>query len=66
MCLMFPDGNDYKKHNGSCFMYLSGILSKLQMCKVTNVMTFSDGVLIIYVVLLINHTHYIFFILPLS
>ena len=33
---------------------LSEILSKLQMCKVPNFMTFSDG-LLIYVILLINH-----------
>ena len=45
----FPDGSHYKKYNGSCFMYLSEILSKLQMFKVTNVMTFSDGLLIMYV-----------------
>ena len=38
---------------GSCFMYLSEILSKLQMCKVTSFMKFSDSLLI----LLINHTH---------
>ena len=31
----------------SCFIYLSEILSKLQMFKVTNSMTFSDGLLII-------------------
>ena len=36
----------YKKYNGSCFMYLSQILSKLQMFDVTNFMTFSDGLLI--------------------
>ena len=29
--LMFPDSSHYKKYNGSCFMYLSEILSKLQM-----------------------------------
>ena len=52
----FPDSSHYKKYNGSCFMYLSEILSKLQMFKVTNVMTFSDG-LLIYVILLINHKH---------
>ena len=44
----------------SCFMYLCEILSKLQMFKVTNFMTFSDG-LLICVILLINHTHLIFF-----
>ena len=57
ICLMFPESNHFKKHNGSCFMYLSEILSKLRMCKVINVMTFSDGLLIIYVNLLINHAH---------
>ena len=41
---MFPVSSHYKKYNGSCFMYLSGILSKLQMFKVTNVMTFSNAV----------------------
>ena len=35
----------YKKYNASCFMYLSQILSKLHMFKVTNFMTFSDGLL---------------------
>ena len=35
-------------------MYLCEILSKLQMFKVTNFMTFSDG-LLICVILLINH-----------
>ena len=42
---MFPDSDSthYKKYNGICFMYLSEILSKLQMFKVTNFMTFSDG-----------------------
>ena len=43
---MFPDSSHYKKYKGSCFMYLSEILSKLQMFKVTNVMKFSDGLLI--------------------
>ena len=28
---MFPDSSYYKKYNGSCFMYLCEILSKLQM-----------------------------------
>jgi len=36
-----------RKYYGSCFIYLSDILSRLQMCKVTNFVTFS-------VVLLIN------------
>ena len=40
---MFPDTSYYKQYNGSCFIYLSEILSKLQMFKVTNFMTFSDG-----------------------
>ena len=40
---MFPDSTHYKKYNGSCFMHLSEILSKLQLFKVTNFMTFSDG-----------------------
>ena len=62
---MFPDSSYYKKYNGSCFMYLCEILSKLQMFKVTNFMTFSDG-LLIYVILLINHTHLIFSIFPWS
>ena len=43
---MFPDSSHYEKYNGSFFMYLSEILSKLQMLKVTNFMTFSDGLLI--------------------
>ena len=51
-----PYSSYYKKYNGSCFMYLCEILSKLQMFKVTNFMTFSDG-LQICVILLINHTH---------
>ena len=42
---MFPDSSYYKKYNGSCFMYLCEILSKLQMFKVTNFTTFSDGLL---------------------
>ena len=41
---MFPDSSYYKKYNGSCFMYLCELLSKLQMFKVTNFMTFSDAV----------------------
>ena len=53
----------YKKYNGSCFMYLSEILSKLQMFNVTHFMTFSDG-LLIRVILLINHTHLIFLFSP--
>ena len=61
---MFPDSSYYKKYNGSCFMYLCEILSKLQMFKVTNVITFSDG-LLICVILLINNTHLIFFYFPL-
>ena len=44
--LIFPDITQYKSCNGSCFMYLSEILSKLQMCKITNFMMFSDGLLI--------------------
>ena len=58
------DSSYYKKYNGSCFMYLCEILSKLRMFKVTNFMTFSDG-LLICVILLINHTHLIFFYFPL-
>ena len=42
---MFRDSGYYKKYNGSCFMYLCEILSKLQIFKVTNFMTFSDGLL---------------------
>ena len=61
---MFHDSSYYEKYNGSCFMYLCEILSKLQMFKVTHFMTFSDG-LLICVILLINHTHYIFFYFPL-
>ena len=53
---MFPESSHYKKYNGSCFMYLSEILSKLQMFKVTNFVTFSYG-LLIYVVLLMNQAH---------
>ena len=49
----------------SWYMYLSEILSKLQMFKVTHfIMTFSDG-LLIYVILLINHTYLIIFYFPL-
>ena len=44
---MFPDSSHNKKYNGSCFMYLSEILRKLQLFKVTNFMKFSDGLLII-------------------
>ena len=33
---MFPDRSHYKKYNGSCFMYLSEILNKLHMFKVTH------------------------------
>ena len=51
-----PDSSYYKKYNGSCFMYLCEILSKLQVLKVTDFMTFSDG-LLICVILLINYTH---------
>ena len=54
---MFPDISHYMKYNGSCAMSLSDILSKLLMRKGTNVMAFSDG-LLIYVILLINHTHF--------
>ena len=54
---MFPDSSQYK-NNGSC-MYLSEILNKLQMFKVTNFMTASDGLLIqyikLYAIFLINH-----------
>ena len=60
----FPDSSYYKKYNGSCFMYLCEILSKLQMFKVTNVMKFFDG-LLICVILLINHTYLTFFYFPL-
>ena len=28
---MFPDSSYYKKYNGSCFMYICEILTKLQM-----------------------------------
>ena len=41
--LLFPENCHHKKYHGSCFMYLSEILSKLQTCEVTNFMTFSDG-----------------------
>ena len=41
----FPDISHYKKYNNSCFVYLSEILSKLQIFKVTNFMTFSDDLL---------------------
>ena len=61
--LMFPDSSHYKTYNGSCFMYLSEMLIKLQMVKGTHFMKFSDG-LLIYVILLINHTH--IFYLPWS
>ena len=61
---MFPDSSHYKNYNGSCFMYLSEILSKLKMFKVTNFMKFSDGWLI-SVILLINHIHLIVFYFPL-
>jgi hypothetical protein len=44
--LLFPESSHHKKYHGSCFMYLSEILSKLQTCEVTNLMTFSDGLLI--------------------
>ena len=60
---IFPDSSYYKKYNGSCFMYLCEILSKLQMFKVTNFMTFSDG-LLICVILLINHTFNFFLFSP--
>ena len=45
----FPDSSYYKKYNGNCFIYLCEILNKLQIC----------------VILLINHTHLIFFYFPL-
>ena len=45
MVLLFPDNIHHKKYNGSCFVYLSEILSKLHMCKVTNFVTFYDGLL---------------------
>ena len=61
--IKFPDSSYYK--NGSCFVYLCELLSKLQMFKVTNFMTFSDG-LLICVILLINHTHLIFSIFSWS
>ena len=41
----FPDSSHYKKYDGSYFMPLSEILSKLQICKVTNFMKVSDGLL---------------------
>ena len=44
--LLFPESSHHKKYHGSCFMYLSEILSKLQTCEVTNFMIFSDGLLI--------------------
>ena len=44
--VLFPESSHHKKYHGSCFMYLSEILSKLQTCEVTNFMTFSDGLLI--------------------
>ena len=43
--------DNYKKYNGSCFMSLSEILSKLQTSKVTHFIMFSDG-LLIYVILI--------------
>ena len=42
---MISDSIHYEKYNGSCFMYLSEILSKLHMFKVTHFMTFSDSLL---------------------
>ena len=46
--IMFPDSSHYKKYNGSCFKFLNEMLSKLQMfIKVTNFMTFSDGLLLL-------------------
>ena len=44
---MLTDSSHYKKYDGSCFMYLSEILSTLQTSKVTNLMTFSDDLLIL-------------------
>ena len=43
------DSSHYKECNSSCFMYLSEIVSKLQMCKITNIMAFSDSLLVTYV-----------------
>ena len=57
---LFPDSSYYKKYNGSCFMYLCEILSKLQMFKVTNFMTFSDGLLICVIL----HTHFFLLFSP--
>ena len=54
--MLFPESSHHKKYYGSCFMYLSEILSKLQTCEVTNLMTFSDG-LLIYDFFYINHTY---------
>ena len=62
---MFSESSHHKKYHGSCFMYLSEILSKLQTCEVTNFMTFSDG-LLIYVMFYINHTYCNIFIFPWS
>ena len=38
--LLYPESIHHKKYHGSCFVYLSEILSKLQTCEVTNFMTF--------------------------
>ena len=54
----------YKKYNGSCFMYLCEILSKLQVFKVRDFMTFSDGLLIMCNFAYKPHT-FIFFYFPL-
>ena len=58
--IIFPDSSHYNKCNGSCFKYVNERLSKLHMFKVTNFMTCSVG-LLIYVILLINHTHLFLF-----
>ena len=61
---MFPDSSYYKKYNGCCFMYLCEILSKLQVFKVRDFMTFSDGLLIMCNFAYKPHT-FIFFYFPL-
>ena len=40
-CSVIVASSHYNKYNGNCFMYLIEILSKLQMFKVTNFMTFT-------------------------
>ena len=61
---IFRDSSYYKKYNGSCFMYLCEILSKLQVFKVRDFMTFSDGLLIMCNFAYKPHT-FIFFYFPL-